>query len=110
MLTLTVIPPPTIHTHKVCRPSQAAKRSGQLNKFAEYYPEAIADALEFEFGVRDITTVIDYLQELSETVTGTCEICGELVYADDLAFLPDGIECAHDECVMKSYQIDEDRG
>lgn len=70
-----------------------------VKKLAEYSPEDVEDALEFEFGVKDIAMVIEYLQTLSETVTGTCEICGELVYADEFAFLPDGIECAHSECV-----------
>ena len=81
-----------------------------VKKLAEYYPEDVAAALEFEFGVNNIATVIEFLQARSETVAGTCEICGEIVYEDELGFLPNGIECAHSECVPgdnvdKSYPI-----
>lgn len=84
-----------------------------VKKLSEYYPKGVETALEIEFGVKDIATVIDYLQTLSETVVGNCEICGKPVYADELALLPDGIECAHSECVSKnsgdnSYQINKD--
>jgi len=70
-----------------------------VEKLSEYYPEGVESALEFEFGVKDIPVVIEYLDELSNTVIGQCEICSKPVYADEFAFLPDGIECAHGECV-----------
>lgn len=79
-------------------------------KLLEYYPEGVKTALDFEFGNPDISAVIEYLEERAQTVIGNCGLCGELVYADDIAFLPDGITCAHKECVRGdsgngSYQI-----
>ena len=72
-----------------------------VEKLLEYYPEGVETALEFEFGVKDITVVIEYLDELSQTVVGQCEFCAEPVYADEIGFLPDGVECAHSECVSR---------
>lgn len=84
-----------------------------VKKLSKYYPEGVEAALEIEFGAKDISTVIDYLQKLSETVTGNCEICEKPVYADEFVLLPNGIECAHSECIggnsgEKSYRINKD--
>ena len=70
-----------------------------IKKLMDYNPKGVQTALEIEFGTNNIDAVINYLDELSKTITGTCEICGELVYADDFAILPEGINCAHSECV-----------
>ncbi len=80
----------------------------------DYCPDAVEAALEDEFGVKEIAPIVDYLEELSNTVSGICEICGEPVCADEFYFPPDGIECAHHECVRgddgeNSYQIDKDK-
>lgn len=72
---------------------------GVVEKLLEYYSEGVESALEHEFGVKDLSAVIEYLDELSNTVIGQCEICSKPVYADEFTFLPDGIECAHGECV-----------
>ena len=84
-----------------------------VKKLSEYYPKGVETALEIEFGVKDIAAAIDYLQKLSETVIGNCEFCGNPVYADEFALLPDGIECAHGKCVSdnsieNSYQINKE--
>lgn len=65
----------------------------------EYNRKGVESALEIEFGSKDIEAVIDYLDGLSKTITGTCEICGEPVYADEFAILPEDITCAHSSCV-----------
>lgn len=70
-----------------------------VRKLLEYNRSGVETALENEFGSKDIDAVIDYLTKLSNTVTGTCEICGEPVYADEFAILPEGITCAHSICV-----------
>ena len=72
-----------------------------VKKLMEYNKEGVESALELEFGSRSIETVIEYLDNLSKTVKGTCEICNEPVYADDLAILPEGINCAHGKCVSE---------
>ena len=84
-----------------------------VKKLSEYSPRGVGTALEIEFGVEDIDAIIDYLQELSETVIGNCEYCGYPVFADEFAFLPIGIECAHNECITEndsdeSYWIKKD--
>lgn len=66
----------------------------------EYNRKGVEYALELEFGSKDINAVIEYLDGLSKTVDGTCEICGEPVYADEFAILPEGITCAHSNCVL----------
>ena len=76
-----------------------------VKKLMEYNKEGVESALELEFGSRSIETVIEYLDNLSKTVKGTCEICNKPVYADDLAILPEGINCAHSKCI--SVQNDE---
>lgn len=78
-----------------------------------YYREGVEDALEEEFGTKDMSVIIAYLEELSETVVGNCEICNKPVYADDTCILPDGVQCAHYECVNpdtgnKSGRIEKD--
>lgn len=70
-----------------------------VRKLSEYNRRGVETALENEFASKDIDAVIDYLTKLSNTITGNCEICGEPVYADEFAILPEGITCAHGKCV-----------
>lgn len=70
-----------------------------VKKLMEYNSNGVKVALEIEFGSSDIDVIIDYIDKLSKTITGTCEICGNPVYADDFAILPEGITCAHSKCV-----------
>lgn len=72
---------------------------GVVEKLMDYYPEGVENALEVEFGVNDLTIIIDYLEERSQTIVGVCEICGKMVYADEIAVLPSDIDCAHEECI-----------
>lgn len=85
-----------------------------VKKLMEYNNEGVESALELEFGSKDINIVIEHLDKLSETVKGTCEICGEPVHADEFAILQNGIECAHSECISKnssedSYKINKEK-
>ncbi len=85
-----------------------------VEKLLDYYPKGVEKALEMEFGVKEINTIIDYLEEQAQTVIGNCEICGESVYADEITILPDGIECAHHGCISennteKTYKIKKDK-
>lgn len=82
-----------------------------VEKLLEYYPEGVESALEFEFGEKDLAVVIEYLDELSQTVIGQCEVCGEAVCADE--FLLDGDPCVHYKCMYRdndseSMQIKKD--
>lgn len=79
-----------------------------------YNRTGVETALNIEFGTHDIDVIIEYLEELSGKVIGNCEICGAVVYADEFAILPDGIECAHAECVSgndseNSAKINKDK-
>lgn len=73
-----------------------------VKKLYKYYPNGVEDALEKEFGVKDIDAVMDYIQKRSETEVGICEFCGKTVYADEIVILPEGVECAHKECFSKN--------
>ena len=78
-----------------------------------YHREGIEAALEEEFGTKDMSVIIDYLEALLETVVGNFEICNKPVYADDICILPEGVQCAHYECVNpeagnKSDRIEKD--
>lgn len=74
-----------------------------VRDLAGEFPEKVDYALEKEFGVTDIDIIIEYLEEGSQTIIGTCEICHEPVYADDMAILPDGIDCAHSSCISGNH-------
>ena len=75
----------------------------------QYDREGVENALENEFGVRDLTEIISYLEELSTTEIGKCEICGEAVYADEFMILPEDIECAHGMCINSANKEEEVR-
>jgi formylmethanofuran dehydrogenase subunit E len=84
-----------------------------VRKLLEYNRRGVETALENEFGSNNIDDVIEYLDALSKTITGMCELCGEPVYSDELAILPEGISCAHRKCISnnnseKSFEIQKD--
>lgn len=66
----------------------------------EYNREGVEIALEKEFGTKDLSVIIDYIEGLSQTIIGYCEICGEPVYEYEITILPDDIECAHRQCIV----------
>ena len=70
-----------------------------IEKLMEYNRVGVEKALELEFGSKSIDVIKDYLDELSRTIIGTCELCGEPVYTDEFAILPEGITCAHRKCI-----------
>lgn len=70
-----------------------------VKSLLEYDRKEVEEALEYEFGTSNIDSIIDYFYELSITEVGTCDICGEIVYAgNDIPFKPEGIACAHIAC------------
>ena len=58
-----------------------------VKKIHAYYPQAVDEAVEDEFGTKNIEDVIEYLEDYrkkqEETVVGICEFCQMTVYADD---------------------------
>ena len=58
-----------------------------VQEIQHYYPEVVGEALENEFGVKNIADIVEYLEnyriEQEETVVGTCEFCKQAVYAND---------------------------
>ena len=54
-----------------------------VRKFWEYNRSGVETALELGFGSKDIDSIIEYIDELSKTVRGICEICNKPVYADE---------------------------
>ena len=75
----------------------------------EEYPEKVNPALENEFGTTDFDIIIDYLDNESKTIIGECEICNNPVYADEIAVLPEGIDCAHHKCISSANNNDPPR-
>jgi hypothetical protein len=70
----------------------------------EYNREGVEIALEKEFGTKDLSVIIDYIEGLSQTIIGYCEMCGDPVY--EALILPDGVECACRDCIAsgKAWQ------
>lgn len=71
-----------------------------VEKLLDYYPKGVETALEIEFGVKDLSDVINYLEDLSGTVVGNCEICGNPVFADEFAIPSEDLSYAHNKCVL----------
>lgn len=58
-----------------------------VKEIQHYYPEVVEEALENEFGAKNIADVIKYLEnyrkDQEKTVVGTCKFCQQTVYAND---------------------------
>ena len=77
-----------------------------VKKLIEYYPSGVELALEIEFGVKNINTIIEYIEKASTTVAGMREICNKVVFQDEMGLLPAGISCAHAGCVANNSSND----
>lgn len=70
-----------------------------LYTLLDYNRTEIESVLENEMGTTDLEEIKAYFTELSQTIIGSCEICGEAVYADESPTFEDDIDCAHFACV-----------
>ena len=70
-----------------------------VEEIYNYYPEDVEEALECEFGTRDMMSVIEYLEDnrivQENTVVGICKYCNETVYASDAVH--DSSNCTSDD-------------
>lgn len=58
-----------------------------VQEIQHYYPKAVEEALENEFGTKNIADITKYLEnyreEQEKTAVGICEFCKKTVYAND---------------------------
>ena len=83
------------------------KKYGVVKELMKYNQDGVEEALELEFGTADLSAIEKFIQEYYETVAGVCGFCNKTVYMNEVGYIPEGMECAHQKCVTENEKSEE---